>query len=414
MVAAFASLFIQSATGGFTFSIFLPAMTAELGWSRSTLVASASVGFVTAALAGPLLGRVVDRRGPKLVMVCSVLGMGVALAGGGVVAEPWQFYFFIGVLSGVSRSALQSVLPGAMIANWFNRKRSTAYGIAAMAPPVGNFILPPILTFFVAGMGWRVGWYAMGAIAVAVGILPALFLARRIEGSVWQPDGDAAPGTPEAAAAGAKPAPLPVVDWTTHEAMHSPGFWTVAAGMALVLLAPNTSILFLFSYLSDSGMDPGTAAVAISMVSGLQVVSRLVFWGPLIGRVGSVRWVLPFWGGMLFASSVIFGLAHGEFWSFVAAATLGVAIGGNLVLHLQIWPEYFGRKAVGSIIGTAQMVQGINQAVVPLGLAWLLDATGSFSVMYLTLAGFVAVGLVLLTKVGRPAHPSARKVEAAR
>jgi MFS family permease len=370
------------------------------------------VGFVNAALAGPWIGRIVDRRGPKLVMVLSVLGMGVALAGGGVVTEPWQFYFFIGILSGVSRSALQSVLPGAMIANWFNRKRSAAYGIAAMAPPLGNFLLPPIVTLVVAGFGWRYGWFAMGAIAVAVGILPALFLACRIEGTGWQPDGDAAPLPGEAQAAGAKAAPAQAMDWTAHEAMHSAGFWMVAAGMALVLLAPNTSIIFLFSYLSHSGMEPGTAAVAISMVSGLQVVSRMVFWGPLISKVGSVRWVLPFWGGMLLASSITFGLAHGEFWSFVAAATLGVAIGGNLVLHLQIWPEYFGRKAVGSIIGTAQMVQGINQAVVPLGLAWLLDATSSFSVMYLTLGAFVAVGLVLLTKVGRPAHPSLRTATA--
>lgn len=380
-------------------------MTDDLGWSRSSLVASNSVAFVTAALAGPWLGRVVDQRGPRLVMVASVMGMAVALAGAGLVHEPWQFYAFIGLLSGVSRSALQSVLPGSMIANWFNRRRAAAYGIAAMAPPVGNFVLPPLATLLVTGSGWRWGWFGMGLMALLVGLPPALFLARRIEGTGWRPDGDPAPAAPAQGGQGQPALRTADADWTAAEALHSAGFWAVAVGMALVLLAPNTSIVFLFSYLSAGGMDPTTAAATISLVSGLQVLSRLLFWGPVIGRTGSVRRVLVLWGCMLFASSVTFGLARGPFWSLVAAATLGLAIGGNLVLHLQIWPEYFGRKAVGAIIGTAQMVQGISQAVIPLGLAWLLDVTGSFSTLYLTLAVFVLAGVVTLAKVGRPARP---------
>ena len=150
---AFASLFIQASTGGFTFSIFLPAMTSDLGWPRSSLVASSSVAAITASVAGPWLGRIVDRRGPRLVMVLSVVGMAFALCGAGIVNEPWQFYLFIGLTSGVSRSALQSVLPGSLIANWFVRKRSAAFGMAAMGPPIANLILVPRL--FSLGRGIR-------------------------------------------------------------------------------------------------------------------------------------------------------------------------------------------------------------------------------------------------------------------
>src|SRR3954451_13383664 len=72
---AFISLFIGAGTGGFTFGIFLPAMNEDLGWSRSAIVVGSSLTSITAALAGPLLGRVVDRRGTRIVMIPSVLLM---------------------------------------------------------------------------------------------------------------------------------------------------------------------------------------------------------------------------------------------------------------------------------------------------------------------------------------------------
>ena len=74
---AFISLFIQASTGGFTFGIFLPAMSADLGWSRSTIVVGSSLLSITAALSGPVLGRIVDQRGPRLVLVVCIL-LGVA------------------------------------------------------------------------------------------------------------------------------------------------------------------------------------------------------------------------------------------------------------------------------------------------------------------------------------------------
>jgi MFS-type transporter involved in bile tolerance (Atg22 family) len=84
---------------------------------------------------------------------------------------------------------------------------------------------------------------------------------------------------------------------------------------------------------------------------------------------------------------------------------LGCGLGGNLVLHLQIWPQYFGRKAIGTIIGTAQAFQGTTNAVVPLLLAALLDRTGSYTALYLIVAVLVAIGLTLHAVVGKPRKP---------
>jgi sugar phosphate permease len=404
---SFISLFISQGTQGFAFGIFLPAMSADLGWSRSTIVIASSITSIIAAIAGPILGRVVDKRGPRLVLLASIVVMALGVGGAGLVQEPWQLDLTFGLISGSARSALQSVLPGTMIANWFRRKRSAAYGFAAMGPPVSNFILPPVLAVMVVTYGWRSAWFGMAMIPLVLGFLPALFITRRSREQMGlEFDGEAtAPATTALDPASAGTVSNREESWTAREAVHSVAFWMVAAGMALILLAPNVSIIFLYSYLSSRGLEPGPAAAAVSAVSGMQVLSRLFFWAPVSSRVPSVRWLIILWGCILLSATILLALAQGEVWAYIAAAVLGLGLGGNLILQLQVWPEYFGRLAAGTIIGTGQLVQGVTAATVPLALAARLDHTGDYTELYLIVSAFVCAGLGLHLFVGRPQRP---------
>jgi MFS family permease len=352
-----------------------------------------------------------------MVLIASVLAMGAALIACGFAQQPWQFYITFGLLSGAARSALQSVLPGVMISNWFVRRRSAAYGAAAMGPPLANFLLPPLMAALVGGFGWRTGFVGLGVLCLAVGLPPALLIRRRRPEELGlQPDGNPAAASSDPAPAarssdrqpGAKSGEsLPrSEDWTASEAVHSTAFWMIALGMSLILLAPNVSIVFMFSYLGSKGFDPAAAATAISTVSAMQVLSRLVFWAPVTARLNSIRWIILVWGSLLLCSTLLLALAQGEVWAYLGAGVLGLGLGGNLVLHLQIWPEYFGRTAVGTIIGSAQLLQGISNATVPLALAALLDHTGSYTLLYLIVAGLVTCGLALHAIVGKPRRPA--------
>jgi MFS family permease len=404
---AFISLFIGAGTGGFVFGIFLPAMSGELGWSQSTIVIASSITSITSALSGPVLGRVADRKGPRVILIGSLIVMFIGMSGAGLVREPWQLYLTFGFLTGVARSGLQSVVPGTMISNWFIRRRSAAYGIAAMGPPCSNFLLPPLITAIVATLGWRAGWLAMGLQGLIIGLLPALLIRRQKPDELGLlPDGEriaAASETPSGRSAAIQAARSE--DWTASEATHSPAFWMVAAGMALVLLGPNVSIIFMFSYFGNMGISPATAALAVSAVSGMQVLSRLIFWAPVSAKITSVRWLLVVWGSIMLCGTLSLAFAQGEIWALLAAAILGTALGGNLVLQLQVWPEYFGRTALGTIIGTGSIMQGITASTVPLLLAVLLDHTGNYTLLYLITSGFVLCGLALHTIVGKPKRP---------
>lgn len=401
---AFLCLFVTSTTNSFTFSIFLPAMHDDLGWASSTIVAGSSIAAIVSAVTAPWLGRIVDQSGPFLVLVASMIAFGGSLLASALVVEPWQFFVAFGLVGGISRASLQSVLPGSMIANWFVRKRSAAYGVTAMGPPIANLLMTPATSVLVAAHGWRTGWGAMSALAIGLGLLPGLLLTRRRpEDMGLLPDGDTPLSEVEQ-----QTAPRSTIDdndWTAYEATHSFEFWQVAGGLALIMAAPSISVVFLFSYFTDKGMSTTIAAAAVTVVSVLQVGSRVAFWVPVIIRLG-VRRTLLLWGGLLFTSSILLAFAQSDAWAYAATGVLGLAMGGNLVLQLQIWPEYFGRTAIGSIIGIGHLLQGIMSAVVPLALAAQLDATGSYSNLYLSVAVLVFSGLVIQAKVGRPTRPA--------
>jgi MFS family permease len=393
---AFLSLFLSGGIGT-SFSVLLPTMAQDLGWSYTTVVAASSLGVITGALSAPPIGRVVDRRGARMVLALAAVCSAVTAAGSGFVREPWQFYLVFGVLGGASRSAMMNVAPGAMIANWFVRRRAVVSGIAAMGPPASSLVLPPLIALSLAIFSWRLAWLGLG-LAVLVFALPAalLLVRRRPEDYGWLPDGNAEPIILGA------PASRRPDDWTLHEAIHSRGFWGVAVSMALIQLMPSTVFLFLPSSFRAQGLSDAAAAATLSVMGLTQVAARVALWTPLIAKLGSVQRAVWLWGGLLFIAALGLAAAHGEIAGYLASAFLGLAMGANLVLQLLIWPEYFGRTAVGAIAGVGQLLGGAAGAAGPMIGAWLLDATGSYVWLYFFMASSVASGLVIQFLVGRP------------
>lgn len=394
---------------GFAFSVFLPAMTEDLGWYRSTLVGATSLGWVVASLAGPVVGRIIDRRGARLMLALSVLGMAASAALSALTRDPWHFYLAFGLLGGVCRAVLQNVAPGAMVANWFVRRRSLAFGVAALGPPASSLVYPPLAAAVVASAGWRTGWLALAAFTLAAGFLPTRLVRRRPEDMGLAPDGDPPAERPVTAPVPGTPA-APDGDWSFSEALRSPAFWLLATAMSCILLAPSAVVLFLFSFFRDQGMAEGVAAATISVLSLCQAGSRVLFWIPFIAWSGSVRWPLIAWGLLLLLAVLFLTTAHSVVLAFLASGFMGLAMGGNLVLQLQIWPEYYGRTAVGGITGAAQLVQSLAAGGGPLLGAALVDATGSYTGMFYAVAVAVVTGVFIHLLVGKPRRAVTRAI----
>lgn len=390
---AYLSLFL-SASASTTLSVLIPTMSQDLGWSVSALVGASSIGVAIGAVVGPWFGRLVDLRGPRVMMTLSIFTLGLVCAQTGTVTEPWQLYLGFGVVGGICRTMSMYIGPGALLANWFVRKRAAASGIAALGPPSCSLVIPAVTTFTMAAFGWRGSWFIYGAICMFLFAPPmALLVRHRPEDLGLRPDGAVsptlAPGSPLTLVVSA-----PEADWTLRETLRSRGFWLLAISMALIGLLPNTIFVLHFSTFKAQGLSDAVAAGCVAMSGLTQVISRILLWTPLVGRLG-VRRGLFAWSGLIFVGGLMWAVSQGEFMAYAVSGFMGLALGGNLLLQLMVWPEYFGRSNIGAIMGTANVVLGFSQAAGPVLSAGIVDITGSYSTLYFILTGVVAAGIVI-------------------
>ena len=177
------------------FSLFFPPIISEFGWERGITAGAFSFGFVVSGIVSPLIGRLMDRAGPRAVME-----LGVVLIGGGLLlapltSEPWHLYVTIGVMVGAGSVCLGYSGQSLFLPNWFIRKRGFAIGIAFAGVGIGSVTLLPWVQHMIEQTGWRTACTAMGLMILIVLAPINLFLHKRPEDIGLRPDGDAAPAT---------------------------------------------------------------------------------------------------------------------------------------------------------------------------------------------------------------------------
>ncbi|PYO53023.1 MAG: MFS transporter, partial [Candidatus Rokuibacteriota bacterium] len=172
------------------FSLLFPPILDEFGWERGVTAGAFSFGFLVSAVLSPSLGRLMDRRGPRVVMEMGVALMAAGLLLAPLAREPWHLYATLGVLVGGGSVVLGYTGQALFLHNWFVRRRGLAMSVAFSGVGVGSIVLLPWLQTLIGASGWRAACWAM-AILVLVLLAPLnLLLRRRPEELGLHPDGD--------------------------------------------------------------------------------------------------------------------------------------------------------------------------------------------------------------------------------
>src|ERR1700726_5325174 len=175
------------------FSLLFPPILSEFGWERGVTAGAFSFGFVFSAAVSPLIGRLMDRFGPRAVME-----LGVALMAGGLLlapltTRPWHLYLTIGVMVGAGSVCLGYSGQSLFLPNWFIRRRGLAMGLAFAGVGIGSVTLLPWVQLMIEQSGWRTGCTAMGILIVGVLAPINLLLRMRPEDIGVLPHGEAPP-----------------------------------------------------------------------------------------------------------------------------------------------------------------------------------------------------------------------------
>jgi MFS family permease len=163
------------------FSLLFPPILDEFGWERGVTAGAFSFGFLVSAALSPSLGRLMDRRGPRVVIEMGVLLIGAGLLLATLVTRPWHLYATLGVMVGGGSVCLGYTGQSLFLPNWFVRRRGLAMSLAFSGVGVGSVILLPWVQALIGRSGWRSACWAMGGSCWL--LLAPLNLVRRLEDS---------------------------------------------------------------------------------------------------------------------------------------------------------------------------------------------------------------------------------------
>ena len=379
-----------------TLSIFVEPMTRDFGWSRTLLSGAVSLGGILAALASPLIGPILDRRGARLILCAAVLLTGLSTMLLSLTQSLIAFYVCFCIARLNFAGPFDIGIYGA-VNSWFFARRAIANAVVGLAQMLGLVAMPLIAHVAIAEAGWRGGWLAIGATVIIVGLLPAwLLLVRRPEDVGLVPDG----GVIAAAQPGTSRRPEPA--FSRRQALRTPAFWLLSLYTVAVYPVQAGISLHQAPHMIESGLSPTTAATIVSAFSFTAAVAGLLFG--LIARRTGLNAALAISGTALGISALLMIGVSSPIEGYLAAGSFGTGIGGILTLLPLAWADYFGRNSFGAIRGAALSLQVTAQASGPLISGLLRDLYGSYAIALYLFAGlsFLSAVVALIARPPRP------------
>jgi MFS family permease len=380
--------------------IILRPLEAEFGWNRAAIALAVSINLILYGLAGPLLGRLMDRIGPRAVATGAFSLLGLGAAGTLFMTKVWQMQLLWGLVVGAGSGGASMVM-GATVANrWFHERRGLALGILGAAISAGQLIFTPTIMQLTVRYGWRAGTLFVSAV-IGLLLLPVAILLRNQPADLGlRPYGisEALPAAPAA-----RPDPHPM-----RLAMRNLDFWLLAGSFCVCGLT--TSGLFqthLIPHGIEHGFSEMTMAMALGLMGATDVVGTIAS-GWICDRFGKRRplaWYYMFRGisllvlpqvrteGALMGFAVLYGLN----WLSTVPATSALAA------------DLFGKQNVGTVFGWIFFSHQVGAAIASYGAGLLRVWLGDYTLSFLLAGGLAMIGAAMALRVReeRPALAAA-------
>jgi len=364
-------------------------MVTEFGWSRTQVT---SGNAISKLLVGPLFGFVagwiVDRFGPRRLMMAGIVMAGGALIGLAHMSSLSGFYLFylfnaIGYVCG-------GPLPNqVLLSRWFDRARGKAMGFAYLGIGVGGTLVPLLSARLVAALGWRGALQVLGILIIVLALPFAYFVREKPDA-----DGEGRRASTE------RPAPIGTV-------FRSPAFYLLAIGSMCSIAAVGGTNQHLKLFLSlDLHYPQASAAAIISTVLGFSIAGRLLM-GWLADKIPKKRVMLIIY--MLIALSIpLLFAGQSPLALYAFAAIFGLGLGGEYMIIPLMAAELFGVKVLGRLMGVVLTADGVAEAMAPMGIGYLHDVTGSYHTGFFVLIGIALAGALAILALPSPAIAASR------
>ena len=381
-----------------SFGLFVDPLESEFNWARAEVTLGFSVSMAVSGISAPMIGRLIDRVGPRRVILIGTpltAGSYLLLATTGAL---WQWYVFLAI-NAVVRQMIFYIPFQVLVARWFHRRRTTAVSILGAGLWLGAVVMVPVIRVVIDAVEWD-GAFVFSGVLIAVLFLPiALFIVRDqppadAEEIQPLPDSDVNARDPDGRA-----------DLTVGEAIRTPIFWVITLAMMTFFYAVVGWMVHAIPYYELVGISPGLAAALVAATSAAGIVALLIF-GTVVGRLGRVERSGILFGGCLTLSMVI--LLLGESGAvvltlFIVFFVLGHA--GGPLLEPLLLIRAFGVTHFATILGATFFLETIGLLISPAVAGAIFDATNSYDwalVMFAISSGLSAMLFWVASRLPRP------------
>ena len=399
------ALFVNGLSSGAVWSgvgVWMKALELHFGWSRAVLAGAFSMAQLEGSIIGPLLGYLIDRLGPRRIVLMGLVVTGLGFLLFSRTDSIIIFFLSYGLI--MLGTAAGTWLPYMTVVNrWFARKRGRAMAIAAEGSPLGGLVLLPILAWAVTpgSYGWSVTAQWIGIMFLGLAVPMSMFIRERPEDHGLLPDGDP-PLQEERETSGpvgqtAAPAQL---QFTARQAMRTPAFWLITFGHACSTILYATLTVHLVLMLTDQGLSLVEASGVFSVIMGSAAIFQLI--GGYAGDRMPINLAIGFFGFVQAGGFLMAVLVDSLPMALLFAVIFGAGFGGRNPLTTAIRGEYFGSIAFATITGISSAPMYVFMLVAPLFAGFLYDASGSYTVSFLIIGGLGMMSGVLFMLARKP------------
>ena len=390
------------------FGNFIIPLTNEFGWNRTTISGLFSLARMESGLLGPLEGWLVDRVGPRRLMIVGIPLMGIGYILMSRVNSLAAFFFVYIFAITLGNSLGMSTPMAASVANWFNRKRGLAFGIMWSGVGLGGLFVPAV-GWLIAAYNWRIASIVIGVFIIVMGIPIAALMRHRPESYGYMPDGEELDTDDETGAVRRRQQPDLSQDFTAREALTTSSFWYLTLSIAARSLVSGGVGLHLVPYFVDLGASDVFAATLAGAVGVLSIPGR--FGLSAVSDYLNRRYVMAVSLFLMTIAIVFMARATSVTQVLPFLVLYAAAQGGISVIPQSLIAEYFGRRAYATIQGFRGTIQMIGIIIGPLVSGYVFDTTGSYEWAFMGFgaASLVSLGLVLLMRPPKRPHRAGQR-----
>jgi MFS family permease len=384
------------------FSVFFNPIRDEFGWTAAqTSIAFTLRGLETGAFS-PLVGILVDRLGPRKMMVSGWIVIGLGFMVMSRINSLWAFYgSFLLVALGMSFGT--GIVMNTVVANWFDKKRSRALALVFIGPGISG-ILAPVLAFGIAHLDWRNTLLITGFVLLLAGV-PLSFLFRHKPGEYgYLPDGEIPSETEKPVVEktkAVKPDSYGLNEgYTGAEALKTQAFWMLSLVFFFQALGTSAVTVHIVPYLESENVSVSVAAIAVTGLTLCSLIGRIGFGflGDFMNKkvLIAISLAIQTIGLLIFAF-----ISKDHIWLIIPFLfTYSPGFGGPIPLRAALQADFFGTKNYGTIMGLIGLIGTLGGLVSPIVAGWVYDTLGSYHVAWIWFAvlSAPAIPIILLTK----------------